>query len=218
MASSPASALLFFGLGVLASPAAAQTPVDGRIVRVVYHIVYDGARPEQRHLGLPPGAHEGRTLLRAARQPRAADARHHREGWRHLLRWHSGVGRAFPRAALAVLRRPREGQADHGRQLPEGLHREQRQRHHARSSRPATGWRASRTRAASRSATSCTWTGRTCRAEATLSGSQSRAGNITLRALRGTVRAQIGSISGLDRRGPNASAGQPRADVQERLR
>ncbi|HET7154698.1 MAG TPA: hypothetical protein VFI87_04940 [Hyphomicrobiaceae bacterium] len=48
---SPASALLFFGLGVLASPATAQTPVDGRIVRVVYHIVYDGGGPSSATWG-----------------------------------------------------------------------------------------------------------------------------------------------------------------------
>ncbi len=45
------SALLLFGLGVLASPAIAQTPVDGRIVRVVYHIVYDGGGPSSATWG-----------------------------------------------------------------------------------------------------------------------------------------------------------------------
>ena len=35
-------AMLLLGLGALASPAAAQSPVDGRIVRVVYEIVHDG--------------------------------------------------------------------------------------------------------------------------------------------------------------------------------
>ena len=44
-------ALLLFGLGVLASPATAQTPVDGRIVRVVYHIVYDGGGPSSATWG-----------------------------------------------------------------------------------------------------------------------------------------------------------------------
>lgn len=33
--------LLLVGLGAVSAPAAAQTPVDGRIVRVVYHIAYD---------------------------------------------------------------------------------------------------------------------------------------------------------------------------------
>ena len=36
---------LLLGLGSLSSPALAQGLVDGRIVRVVYHIVYDGDRP-----------------------------------------------------------------------------------------------------------------------------------------------------------------------------
>jgi len=40
-----------FYLGVLASPAIAQTPVDGRIVRVVYHIVYDGGGPRNATWG-----------------------------------------------------------------------------------------------------------------------------------------------------------------------
>ena len=39
----PGFGLLLFCL--LASPAIAQTPVDGRIVRVVYHIVYGGGGP-----------------------------------------------------------------------------------------------------------------------------------------------------------------------------
>ena len=47
----PGFALLLFGLGVLASPATAQTPVDGRIVRVVYHIVYDGGGPSSATWG-----------------------------------------------------------------------------------------------------------------------------------------------------------------------
>lgn len=33
------------GLGAISAPAMAQTPVDGRIVRVVYQIVYDGGGP-----------------------------------------------------------------------------------------------------------------------------------------------------------------------------
>jgi len=47
----PGSGLVLFCLGVLASPAIAQTPVDGRIVRVVYHIVYDGGRPSSATWG-----------------------------------------------------------------------------------------------------------------------------------------------------------------------
>jgi hypothetical protein len=47
----PGFGLLLFCLGVLSSPAIAQTPVDGRIVRVVYHIVYDGGGPRNATWG-----------------------------------------------------------------------------------------------------------------------------------------------------------------------
>jgi hypothetical protein len=40
-----ASAMLLLGMSAIATPALAQSPTDGRIVRVVYEVIFDGGGP-----------------------------------------------------------------------------------------------------------------------------------------------------------------------------
>ena len=129
----PRIGLLLFGLGVLASPATAQTPVDGRIVRVVYHIVYDGGGPRSATWGFHL-AHmkDGRYCVRLGNPGRLT------------LAIIAKVGDiCFDGIPGSVDRSPEQRSRSYdarekGKQItvvsyPEGLHREQRQRHHARS-------------------------------------------------------------------------------------